>query len=84
VVSFWLWAATVLLLALVPCLWVALRGSLLDAVVALQLVTTLVTVILILLSEGFERSAYYGLPLVLSVLAFAGTFVFLRFLEREL
>jgi multicomponent Na+:H+ antiporter subunit F len=83
-VNVWLWAATVLLGSLVPCLWIALRGSLLDAVVALQLACSLVTLVLLLLAEGFGRSVYYGLPLVLCVLAFAGAFVFLRFLEREL
>lgn len=76
----WLVAATVLLAGLLPCAWVLTRGRLTEALVALELSSTLVTVVLVLLSEGFHRSSYFTLPLVLAALQFVGTLVFVRFL----
>lgn len=75
----WLVAATVLLGGLVPCGWVLLRGRLTDALVALELARTLVTVVLVLLAEGFHRSSYFTVPLVLAALGFVGALVFVRF-----
>ena len=76
----WLLAATVLLAGLVPCGWVLLRARLLDALVAFELTSTLVTVVLVLLAEGFHRSSYFVVPLVLAALSFVGALVFVRFL----
>ena len=42
------------------------------------------TLVLVLLAEGFQRSAYMGLPLVLAIAGFAGTLVAARFLGRGL
>ena len=74
----WLVAATVLLAGLVPCGWVLLRARLLDALVAFELTSTLVTVVL--LAEGFHRSSYFVVPLLLAALSFVGALVFVRFL----
>jgi multisubunit Na+/H+ antiporter MnhF subunit len=82
-VNVWLVAATVLLAGLVPCAWVLVRGELTEALVALELSSTLVTVVLVLLSEGFHRSSYFTLPLVLAGLQFVGTLVFVRFLGER-
>jgi multisubunit Na+/H+ antiporter MnhF subunit len=79
-VNVWLLAATVLLAGLVPCGWVLLRERLLDALVAFELTSTLVTVVLVLLAEGFHRSSYFVVPLVLAALSFVGALVFVRFL----
>jgi multisubunit Na+/H+ antiporter MnhF subunit len=79
-VNVWLVAATTLLVALVPCGWVLLRGQALEALVALEFASTLVTVVLVLLAEGFHRSSYFVLPLVLGGLSFVGSLVFIRFL----
>jgi multisubunit Na+/H+ antiporter MnhF subunit len=79
-VNVWLAAATTLLVALLPCGWVVLRGRLTDALVGLELAGTLVTVVLVLLAEGFHRSSYFVLPLVLGGLSFVGALVFIRFL----
>ena len=43
----WLVAATGLLAGVLPCGWVLLRGVLREALVALELVRTLLTVVLI-------------------------------------
>ena len=77
--NFWLWGATGLLVGLVPCGIVCLRASLLDALVAVQLATTVVTLVLVLLCEGFGRAEYYVLPLVSAPLALVGALVFVRF-----
>ena len=79
----WLVAATVMLVGLIPCGWVLLRGQLLDALVALQLTSTLATVVLVLLAEGFHRSSYFTVPLLLAALSFVGALVFVRFLGER-
>ena len=76
----WLIGATALLAGLLPCGFVLLRGRLTEALVALELGSTVVTVVLVLLAEGFGRSSYFVLPLVLAALSFIGTLVFVRFL----
>jgi multisubunit Na+/H+ antiporter MnhF subunit len=83
-VNVWLWGATGLLLGFVPCGWLALRASRVDALVALQTAGTATTLVLVLLAEGFNRASYMGLPLVLAFLSFVGTLVFARFLGRNL
>jgi multisubunit Na+/H+ antiporter MnhF subunit len=83
-VNVWLIAATVLLAGLIPCGWVILRAQLVDALVALELGSTLVTVVLVLLAEGFGRSSYFTVPVVLAALSFVGTLVFLRFIGDRL
>lgn len=78
--NIWLIAATALLAGLLPCGWVIMRARLTDALVALELASTLATVVLVLLAEGFHRSSYFTVPLVLAALSFVGTLVYIRFL----
>jgi multisubunit Na+/H+ antiporter MnhF subunit len=82
-VNVWLIGATVLAGGILPCLWVCLRAPFLDAVVALELAGAIVTLVLLLLAEGFHRSSYFALPITLAALAFVGTMVFLRFLGER-
>jgi multisubunit Na+/H+ antiporter MnhF subunit len=81
-VNAWLIATTVLLLGLVPCLVVMVRGSIVEALVGLQMAGVLETVVLLLLAEGFHRAPFFDLALVLALLALAGGLVFARMLER--
>jgi multisubunit Na+/H+ antiporter MnhF subunit len=83
-VNAWLWAGTVLLLGLVPLGIVCLRAPLLDAVVALELAGIVVTLVLLVLAEGFARSVYFELSLVLAVVTLAGSLAYVRFFERWL
>jgi multicomponent Na+:H+ antiporter subunit F len=83
-VNAWLWAGTVLLLGLVPLGIVCLRAPLLDAVVALELAGIVVTLVLLVLAEGFARSVYFELALVLAVVTLAGSLAYVRFFERWL
>jgi len=78
----WLIAATVLLLGLVPCAVVILRGHIVEALVGLQMAGILQTVVLLLLAEGFHRPPFFDLALALALLSLAGGLVFARMLER--
>jgi multicomponent Na+:H+ antiporter subunit F len=78
----WLIATTVLLVGLVPCLVVMLRGSVVEALVGLQMAGVLETVVLLMLAEGFHRPPFFDLALVLALLTLAGGLVFARMLER--
>ena len=79
----WLVAATVLLAALVLPFVVLVRGSRIDALVALELVSVVVTLVLLLLAEGYHRSIYTTVPFVLALLSLVGGLVFARFMERR-
>jgi multicomponent Na+:H+ antiporter subunit F len=83
-VNAWLAAAAATLAGIVPCGWLCMRGTHVEALVALELATSLVTLTLVLLAQGFERSSYFILPLVAAALGFVGNLVFVRFMEREL
>ena len=78
----WLIAAAVLLLGLVPCLVVMLRGSIVEALVGLQMAGVIETIVLLLLAEGYHRPPFFDLALVLALLSLAGGLVFARMLER--
>jgi multicomponent Na+:H+ antiporter subunit F len=79
----WLWAATVLLVAFVPCLIVALRSSAsVERLVAFELVGTITTLVILLLAQGFGRTLFFDLALVLALLSFGGGLVYAHFLER--
>jgi multisubunit Na+/H+ antiporter MnhF subunit len=82
-VNVWLVAATVLLVALVLPFSVLVRGSRIEALVALELASIVVTLVLLLLAEGYHRSIYTTVPLVLAALSFVGGLVFARFMERH-
>ena len=74
-----------MLLALeLPLLALCTVGSRLDALVALQAAGGVWTVALMLLAQGFHRSAYSVLAVAAALLTFAGGLVFVRFFAREL
>ena len=75
-------AATVMLTGLVPCLWVAMRGTIVSALAALELASTITTLVLVLIAQGLHRDPFMDLAVVSSVLSFTGGLCFARFLER--
>ena len=79
----WLVAATVLLAALALPLSVLVRAPHLDALVALELASTVVVVVLLLLSEGFHRSIYTALPMTLAALSLVGGLVLVQLVRRS-
>jgi multisubunit Na+/H+ antiporter MnhF subunit len=78
----WLVATTALLLGLLPCLWVAMRGSIVSALAALELASTITTLALLTIAQGLRRDPFMDLALVSAILSFAGALTFARFLER--
>jgi multisubunit Na+/H+ antiporter MnhF subunit len=84
-VNAWLWAALVLLVGGVgPTLFLASTGTAMGRLVGLEACSSLTTLALLLLAQGFNRTSYVDAALVLAVLSFTGTLVFTRFLGRSL
>jgi multisubunit Na+/H+ antiporter MnhF subunit len=81
-VNVWLVSAVVLLVGLVPCALVSVRSDIPSALAAMQMATILLVEVLVLLAVGFGRSIYADVAVVLGVLSFPSTLVFVRFLER--
>jgi multisubunit Na+/H+ antiporter MnhF subunit len=79
----WLIAATVLLVALAAPLWVCVRAPIMDALVAVELAGVVQTTVLLLVAEGFHRTALFDPALVLALMTFLGSLVYVRLLERR-
>ena len=77
-------AAIVMLLAIVPAGVTLARGSLADAVVGYEFITSVAVLVLALLAEGFKRPSLFELPVLLAALLFGSGLVFVRALERWL
>ena len=77
-------AAIAMLVAVIPCGIVVVRGKVMDALVAYEAISSIVVMVLILLAEGFKRSGEFELGVLLAVLLFGSGLVFARFLERWL
>jgi multisubunit Na+/H+ antiporter MnhF subunit len=77
-------AAIAMLVAVIPCGIVMVRGQLMDAVVAYEAISSVVLMVLVLLAEGFRRSGEFELPVLLALLLFGSGLVLVRFLERWL
>jgi multisubunit Na+/H+ antiporter MnhF subunit len=83
-VNAWLAAATALTFGLIPCGIVVFTRDAMERVVGLEMAGIILTMIMILIAEGMGNANFYDLPLALSLLAFGGGLVFVRFLERWL
>ncbi|WP_369221032.1 monovalent cation/H+ antiporter complex subunit F [Streptomyces sp. R39] len=81
----WILAATVLLTAGGgAALWGVATGPLSRRVVAQNLSTTVICPSLLLLAQGYGRTSYVDLALLLALLGPVGTLVFARLLADEL
>jgi len=69
--------------ALAPALLLAGRGDSVDRLVGLELVSALVTVLMLVLAQVQHQSYYLAVPLVLVPLSLAGTLVFTRLLDAR-
>ena len=76
--------AIVMLIAVIPCGIVMVRGKVMEAVVAYEVVSSIAVMVLILLAQGFRRPALFELPILLAVLLLGSGLVFVRALERWL
>jgi multisubunit Na+/H+ antiporter MnhF subunit len=77
-------AAIAMLIGVIPCGIVVWRGTLMEAVVGYEAISSIVVMVLLLLAEGFGRFGELELPIVLAVLLFGSGLVFVRALERWL
>jgi hypothetical protein len=77
-------AAIGMLLGVIPLGIVAWRGPVMEAVVAYEAVSSIIVMVLVLLPQGFGRSAEFELPVLLAVLVLGSGLVFVRSLERWL
>lgn len=78
------WAATGLLLGFFPLLVVAFRRRPIDGLLALEMGSILLVLVLVCLAEGLHRSFEYGVAIVASVVTTIGGLVFARFFGRWL
>lgn len=77
-------AAVAMLIALAPAGITLARGTLGDAVVGFELITSVAVMVFALLAEGFKRPSLFEFPVILAVLLFGSGLVFVRALERWL
>lgn len=77
-------AAAVLGILLFPCLGVCVFGSVVSALVALEMAGTLLTTALMLLAEGLHRQPFVDLALCFALLSILGALATARLMERDL
>jgi multisubunit Na+/H+ antiporter MnhF subunit len=80
-VNGWLWAATVLVCALLPLVWICVRVPAPEGIVAMEAAGVDATLALLLIAEGTGRQPFADLALVLAVVSFVGAIAYLRFVE---
>jgi multisubunit Na+/H+ antiporter MnhF subunit len=83
-VNEWEIAAALLGCGLIPCLIVCALLEPAHGLVALELGGVLVTTILMILSEGFQRQPFIDLAVTFAFLSLVGSLVLARLLERDL
>ena len=81
--SGWQLAAIVLLVGLLPCLLVAIRAGVRDALAALELAGTLTATALMILAQAYARQSFIDLALVLALLSNLGALACARMIEGE-
>jgi multisubunit Na+/H+ antiporter MnhF subunit len=77
-------AAIAMLITLVPAGIVIVRGTLADAVVGFEFLTSVAVMVFALLAEGFKRPSLFEFPVLLAVLLLVSGLVFARAVERWL
>jgi len=77
-------AAVALLIALAPAAVTLARGTLADAVIGFELITSVAVMVFALLAEGFKRPSLFEFPVIVALLLFGSGLVFVRALERWL
>jgi multisubunit Na+/H+ antiporter MnhF subunit len=82
--TIWLLAGIAMLPPMVAPLWVAIRGDLINRLVAIQLGSAVTFLVLVTMSFAFDQSSEIDLPITLSLLSLPGTLMLTLFLERWL
>jgi multisubunit Na+/H+ antiporter MnhF subunit len=66
-----------------PALLLSSKGSAIDRLVGLELVSSIVVLTMVVIAQITQLSYYLAVPLVLAPLSFAGTLVYTRLLGRS-
>lgn len=82
--TIWMLATVALLPAFAVPIFGACRGNAAERFVAVQLATSLASLVLMLMTFAFDQSSFVDLPLTLALLTLPGTLVIALFLERWL
>jgi multicomponent Na+:H+ antiporter subunit F len=77
-------AAGLLLVALLPCGSICLRGSSMDRLAALELASLICVLIMLLLAHDLAQPPFYDLALTLALLGFPATLAFAKVFEQWL
>jgi len=80
----WMIGSTALLIALIPCGWIALTASTEKRLVGLEMTGILCTLELMLLTIAFNRTPFMDLAVALGLLSFGAGMVFAHFLAQNL
>ncbi len=80
----WEIVAALLGVGLLPCLAVCALTGAAHALVAVEVASVLVTTILMVLSEAFQRQPFIDLALTFALLSLVGSLAFARLMERNL
>jgi multicomponent Na+:H+ antiporter subunit F len=80
-VNEWLLASIPLLVLLFGAGLLTLRGDVFERLVAMQLSSTIATILLLVLAQGFNRDVYFDLALVIAVMSSVGSLFYVRTIE---
>jgi len=80
----WFVFSILLLLCLIPCGLVSLRGAVMERMLALQTAQIIMVFTILLTAEGLHRTIYQDVALTLAIMSFVSSLAFIRFLERWL
>lgn len=80
----WIVAALALLVCMVPCFLLCLRGDAMSRLIGLEAGSTMTVMVLLALTEAYQQSSFVDLALTLALLTYGSGLVFARFLERWL
>lgn len=82
--SVWLLASAALMLGILPCVLLALRGTVADRLIALELASVFTVLALLTFEQGEQRQSFYDLSLALAVLSFPSSLLFAQMFRRWL
>lgn len=82
--SIWLLASAALMLGILPCVVLAVRGTVADRLIALELGSVFTVLALLTFEQGEQRQSFYDLSLALAVLSFPSSLLFAQMFRRWL
>ena len=78
----WLLASAALMLGLFPCVLLAMRGNVIDRLVAVELAGVFTVLALLTFEQGEQRQSFFDLSAALAVLMFPSTLLFAQVFRR--